>query len=232
MGIQFKWLAHSTFMMELDGHPVLFDPFLTGNPLAAAEPGTLSPEFILLSHAHGDHVADALPIARRTNAHIVCNAEMSYWFNGKGYQHVTGGNTGGSIDFDFMRVKFTIAFHSSTFPDGSSGGSPNGFVITLRDSGLRLYYAGDTALYSDMSLIGGVRAGPVKVRDLGWVGEGHVYVYSTATQVGRRWLRPVTTAKVIQPMTASRFPGPPTTTNQAGSSRRTNPARTPKATSP
>lgn len=154
MGIQFKWLAHSTFMMELDGHPVLFDPFLTGNPLAAAEPGTLSPEFILLSHAHGDHVADALPIARRTNAHIVCNAEMSYWFNGKGYQHVTGGNTGGSIDFDFMRVKFTIAFHSSTFPDGSSGGSPNGFVITLRDSGLRLYYAGDTALYSDMSLIG------------------------------------------------------------------------------
>lgn len=154
MGISFQWLAHSTFMMELDGHPVLFDPFLTGNPLATVEPESLAPEFMLLSHAHGDHIADALPIAKRTGAQVVCNAEMSYWFNGKGHKEVTGGNTGGSIDFGFMRVKFAIAFHSSTFPDGSSGGQANGFVVSLRESGLKLYYAGDTALFSDMSLYG------------------------------------------------------------------------------
>ncbi|MFN8530442.1 MAG: MBL fold metallo-hydrolase, partial [Anaerolineae bacterium] len=95
MSVSFTWLAHSTFLMEIDGHSVLFDPFLTGNPLAATAPESLNPEFILLSHAHGDHVADALPIAKRTGAHVVCNAEMSGWFQKHGLTNVTGQNTGG-----------------------------------------------------------------------------------------------------------------------------------------
>ncbi len=154
MGITFTWLGHSTFSMEFDGHPVLFDPFLTGNPLAAASSESLHPEIIFLSHAHGDHVGDALPIAQRTGAKIVCNAEMSYYYNAKGLENVSGQNTGGSGDYGFVMCKLTPAFHSSTFPDGTSGGSPNGLVVTAKASGQRVYFAGDTALFSDMQLIG------------------------------------------------------------------------------
>ncbi|NDJ62491.1 MAG: metal-dependent hydrolase [Chloroflexi bacterium] len=154
MSIHFTWLGHSAFSLDIDGHAVLIDPFLTGNPLAAAQPEALNAEMILLSHAHGDHVGDTVAIAQRTGAGIVCNAEMSYWFQKQGLQNVHGQNTGGSADYDFMTVKLTIAFHSSSFPDGTYGGNPNGLVITAKASGQRLYFAGDTALFSDMALIG------------------------------------------------------------------------------
>jgi L-ascorbate metabolism protein UlaG (beta-lactamase superfamily) len=140
--------------MEIDGHQVLFDPFLTGNPFAAASPNDFNPEIIFLSHAHGDHVGDSVSIAKRTNAMIVCNAEMSYWFSKQGVARVSGQNTGGSGDYGFASCKLTIAFHSSSFADGTYGGQPNGLVVTAYESGLRLYFAGDTALFGDMSLIG------------------------------------------------------------------------------
>ena len=154
MSISFTWLGHSTFMMNIDGHDVLFDPYLTNNPLAAAEPDDLNPELILLSHAHGDHVGDVDSIARRTGAPIGGNNEMAGYYRKKGFENVVGWNTGGTADFDFVTCKRTLAFHSSTFPDGSDGGFPNGLVVTGKQSGLRLYFAGDTALFSDMSLIG------------------------------------------------------------------------------
>lgn len=154
MSIKVTWLGHSAFAVNIDGHPTLFDPFLTGNPLAAASADELEAEMILLSHGHGDHVGDTVGIAQRTGAGVITNVEIASWLHGKGVQTTHGQNSGGSCDYGFMTVKFTIAFHSSMLPDGSNGGSPNGFVVTANSSGQKLYFAGDTALFSDMALIG------------------------------------------------------------------------------
>lgn len=152
MGIKITWLGHSAFALELDGHLVLVDPFLTGNPLAAAHADDLNPEMIFLSHAHGDHLGDTVSIARRTGAVVVSNADICGWLNKQGVDNVHPGNSGGGWDHGFVHCKFTVAHHSSSFPDGSYGGNANGFVFSV--AGKRLYYAGDTALFSDMSLIG------------------------------------------------------------------------------
>jgi L-ascorbate metabolism protein UlaG (beta-lactamase superfamily) len=152
MSVRFTWLGHSAFTFEFDGHKVVVDPFLTGNPLAAANADDLAAEIIFLTHAHGDHSGDALSIAKRTGAMIVSNAEIADWA-GKNGAKSHGMNTGGGYDFGFVHARQTIAFHSSSFPDGSYGGNPNGFVFTL-SSGQRVYFAGDTALFSDMALIG------------------------------------------------------------------------------
>jgi L-ascorbate metabolism protein UlaG (beta-lactamase superfamily) len=152
MAITFTWLGHSAFQIDIDGHKVLVDPFLTGNPLAARKADEVEAEIILLSHAHGDHLGDTVAVAQRTGASVICNAEMSYWIQAKNAK-VHGQNTGGRADYGFMSVKLTIAFHSSSFPDGAYGGNPNGFIITAKESGQKLYFAGDTALFSDMQLI-------------------------------------------------------------------------------
>ncbi|MCA9885904.1 MAG: metal-dependent hydrolase [Anaerolineae bacterium] len=152
MNFSIQWLGHSAFAFDIDGHSVLVDPFLTGNPLAAANPEDLSPEVILVSHAHGDHTADVVPIAKRTGALVVCNFEMGNYFLAKGVENVFQVNPGGSYYGDFFNAKWTVAFHSSSFPDGTYGGQPNGFIVQA--SGKRVYFAGDTSLFGDMKLIG------------------------------------------------------------------------------
>jgi len=152
MSIQFTWLGHSAFALDIDGHPVLIDPFLTNNPLAAADPNDLAAEIIFLSHAHGDHLGDTVDIALRTGAKVVANNEIAIWLHGQGVENAHGQNPGGGYDHGLVHCKFTVAHHSSSFPDGSYGGAACGFVFTAR--GKRLYYAGDTALFSDMELIG------------------------------------------------------------------------------
>ena len=152
MSISFTWLGHSAFALDIEGHQVLIDPFLTGNPLAAASADELNPEFILLSHAHADHVGDTIDIAQRTGATVVCNFEMGNWFSGKGLQNVAQVNPGGTFDGGYFTAKWTIAHHSSSFADGTYGGQPNGFIIN--GGGKRMYFAGDTALFMDMQLIG------------------------------------------------------------------------------
>ncbi len=154
MGISFTWLGHSAFAVNMDGHPVLFDPFLTNNPLAAASAEEVSAEIIFLSHAHGDHLGDTVKIAQRTGARVVANFEIANWVAKQGVKDTHGQNPGGSFDHGFVIAKWTVAFHSSSFPDGTYGGQPNGFVLTSKASGQRLYFAGDTALFSDMKLIG------------------------------------------------------------------------------
>lgn len=153
MTVKIQWLGHSAFALNIDGHSVVVDPFLTGNPLAAMQADELSPEVILLSHAHGDHLGDTVSIAESNNAPVICNFEISNYMSAQGVEAI-GMNPGGKGDFDFMTVKFTRAYHSSSFPDGSYGGVPCGFVITAKESGKTIYYAGDTALFSDMALIG------------------------------------------------------------------------------
>ncbi|MCY3573511.1 MAG: metal-dependent hydrolase [Chloroflexota bacterium] len=152
MAVTIRWLGHSAYALNIAGHKLLVDPFVSGNPLAKASAKDLDAEVILLTHAHGDHVGDSVEIAKRTGALVVCNFEMGDWFTQHGVQNVYQGNPGGTFRNDWMSAKWTIAFHSSSFPDGTYGGQPNGFVI--RGGGSTIYHAGDTCLFSDMRLIG------------------------------------------------------------------------------
>jgi L-ascorbate metabolism protein UlaG (beta-lactamase superfamily) len=154
MAIQVTWLSHSTFQLTIGGYKVLLDPFLTGNPLATVTPGQIEADFIVLSHGHGDHVGDTPAIAKRTGATIVANNEIGIWLRNKhGLKNVHGINPGGGVQFPFGRVELTIAHHSSSLPDGSYGGQPNGILI-FTDEGKHIYHAGDTAVFLDMQLIG------------------------------------------------------------------------------
>jgi L-ascorbate metabolism protein UlaG (beta-lactamase superfamily) len=131
---------------------VLVDPFLDNNPLADVKAAALNPTHILVSHAHGDHSEDVLSIAKRTKAPVVTNYEMANYFQAHGAPKTQGLNFGGGWNLEFGRVTYTVALHTSTFPDGSNGGLPGGWVIEI--SGKTIYFAGDTALFGDMKLIG------------------------------------------------------------------------------
>ena len=148
-----QWLGHSCLLCESAGIHILIDPFLTDNPTAAATADTVPADFILVSHGHGDHVGDAVAIARRTGALVIANYEIAGWFEAKHKVKAHGMQHGGGFDFPFGRVKLTLAFHGSALPDGSNGGNPCGFLITFKD-GKTIYDAADTGLFGDMKLIG------------------------------------------------------------------------------
>lgn len=153
MSVSFRWLAHSAFAFSIDGNSVYVDPFITNNPLSPIKVNEADADVILVSHGHGDHVGDAVAIAQRTQAPTISNVEIAGWLRHQGAPNAIGINTGGTINLDFMSVKLTPAFHSSSLPDGSYGGMPNGMII-VTNGGLKIYYAGDTALFRDMELIG------------------------------------------------------------------------------
>jgi L-ascorbate metabolism protein UlaG (beta-lactamase superfamily) len=153
MAIKITWFGHSGFSLDLNGTTVLIDPFLTGNPLATVDPNELDADYILLTHAHGDHLGDTEAIARRTGATVIATAEIAYWAQAKGLK-AHAQNTGGAKQHPFGNVKLVRADHSSSFPDGTYAGEPNGIVLTT--DGKHLYFAGDTALFSDMRLIGNI----------------------------------------------------------------------------
>jgi L-ascorbate metabolism protein UlaG (beta-lactamase superfamily) len=152
MGITLTWYGHATIGLEVAGKRILVDPFLTNNPVAAAKPESLSPDYIWISHGHGDHTGDALTIAKRSGATVISNFEIANWFEAKGIpthaQHI-----GGGYRFPFGYLKLTLALHGSALPDGSDGGNPVGFLLTTPD-GIRIYLACDTGLFGDMRLIG------------------------------------------------------------------------------
>src|SRR6266567_3102602 len=153
MATRVRWLGHAALLLESDGTRVLIDPFLTDNPAAAVKPDEVEADFILVSHGHGDHVGDTIAIAKRTGATVVCNYEIALWLEKQGLKKVHGQQHGGGHAFPFGRVKLTLAFHGSMLPDGSNGGNPCGFLITLKD-GSKIYHAADTGLFGDMRLIG------------------------------------------------------------------------------
>jgi L-ascorbate metabolism protein UlaG (beta-lactamase superfamily) len=147
-----KYYGHSSFSVHIGGKSLLFDPFISPNELAGAiDIDTIDADYIFLSHAHQDHMADALHIAKRTQAKIVAIWEISQWAINNGHDNTHAMNIGGFRTFDFGTVQMVKAVHSSSFPDGSYGGSATGFVITGGDR--TFYYAGDTALTLDMQLI-------------------------------------------------------------------------------
>lgn len=149
--MKITFYGHASLGIEVGGKHILVDPFIKGNPQASAiDINTLKADYILLTHAHGDHVLDVEAIAKRTNATIVSNAEItSYYAQREFNAHPM--NHGGSWQFDFGKVKYVSAIHSSSFPDGSYGGNPGGFVIEGEHK--NIYIAGDTALTMDMKLI-------------------------------------------------------------------------------
>lgn len=148
---QITWIGHSCFEIVSGGYTLLLDPFFTGNPATDRTAEAAAADFILVSHGHGDHIGDTVAIAKRTGATVIANYEIYEWLSGQGVQ-AHGMQMGGEFGFPFGRVKMTIAFHGSMLPDGSNGGNPAGFILKLPSA--TIYFAGDTALFSDMSLIG------------------------------------------------------------------------------
>ncbi|MGA2542994.1 MAG: metal-dependent hydrolase [Verrucomicrobiota bacterium] len=147
------YYGHACFAVELGGRTLLFDPFISSNPLAAAiDVNAVPADFILVSHGHQDHLADAAAVAKRTGGTVIANYEVATWLGKNGAGKVHPLNHGGACSFDFGRVKFVNAIHSSSLPDGSYGGNPGGFVLESPQG--NFYYSGDTALTLDMKLIG------------------------------------------------------------------------------
>src|SRR5262245_32706982 len=154
MSTELTWLGHASWQLKAGKHTLLVDPFLDDSPTAPFKAASATADFILVSHGHFDHVADAAKIANRTGATVVSVFEITTWLAKQhGVKNTIGGNLGGGVNLPFGRVKLTLAFHSSALPDGSNGGNPCGFLVTLT-SGEKIYFACDTGLFGDMALIG------------------------------------------------------------------------------
>ncbi|HKC69607.1 MAG TPA: metal-dependent hydrolase [Bacteroidia bacterium] len=154
--MKITYYGHSSFGININGKNLLFDPFITPNSLAKSiDINSIPVDYMLITHGHMDHVADAVAIAKRTNAKIICTPEVGHWFEKQGVTNILAMNTGGKTKLDFGNVKCVRAEHSSSMPDGSYGGNPLGFVVESNEG--NFYYAGDTALTYDMKLIGDYR---------------------------------------------------------------------------
>ena len=151
--MKIQYLGHASLLIHAGGRNIVVDPFISGNPLAAGiiDVNAIPADYMLIAHAHQDHILDVEHIARRNpGVKLVSNFEIVNHFGQLGIDgHPM--NHGGSWDFDFGRVTYVNAIHTSSFPDGSYGGQPGGFVI--ESEGKAIYIAGDTALTYDMKTI-------------------------------------------------------------------------------
>lgn len=145
--------GHACFAVQIKNRTLLFDPFITPNELAKSiDVNKVPADYILISHGHGDHVADAVGIAKRTGAPIISTYEVASWCGKQGAPKIHPMNHGGTARLDFGSAKLVNAIHSSSMPDGTYGGNPAGFVVETSEG--NFYYSGDTALTMDMKLIG------------------------------------------------------------------------------
>ena len=150
--MKFTYYGHACFAVETSGQHLLFDPFITGNELAKhIRLDDIKADYILVSHAHIDHILDTVALAQRTGAKVISNWEIVQWLGKQGLGNLHAMNLGGSYKFPFGRVKYTPAVHSSGLPDGSYGGNPGGFVIENTEGAF--FYSGDTALSHDFDFI-------------------------------------------------------------------------------
>jgi len=152
MSTEVIWYGHAAIGIKTAGFFILVDPYFSGNPLASTTAVVLEPDYILVTHGHGDHLGDTLEIARRCGSVVICNSEIRDWLNHKGVK-THGQNIGGGFEHPFGYLKMTFAIHGSTLPEGSDGGNPGGFLLTTREQ-KKVYIAGDTGLFGDMRLIG------------------------------------------------------------------------------
>lgn len=150
--MRLTYYGHATFLIEVSGIKLLFDPFFTGNPSAQGiDKDAIEADYIFITHGHGDHTSDLVEIAKRTGAKCVGAFEIVSWLGGQGVQNGHPMNHGGFIPFDFGRVKGVNAVHSSSFGDGRYAGNPMGFVFNTAEGDF--YISGDTALTMDMQLV-------------------------------------------------------------------------------
>lgn len=152
MAIEITYLGHSAFEIVSSGKRLLIDPFLNDNPLTTISAQQMNPDYILLTHGHADHIGDTVEIAQRTGAMVIANFEIATWLGNQSVENVHAMHLGGEYQFDFGKLKLTLAHHGSMLPDGSYGGNPAGLLLKLPEA--VIYHAGDTALFSDMKLIG------------------------------------------------------------------------------
>jgi L-ascorbate metabolism protein UlaG (beta-lactamase superfamily) len=147
-----RYLGHATFELSEGDARILIDPFLApNNPKATVAAVDIDPTHVLLTHGHADHVADAVAVAKRTNAHCVAIVELANWLAEHGIENVSDPNIGGTVEFDWGWVKLVHAFHTSTTPDGKVSHPPSGLVINV--GGTTVYHLGDTGLFGDLELI-------------------------------------------------------------------------------
>src|SRR5580658_8912573 len=150
--MKLTYYGHSCFKVEINKKHLLFDPFITRNPLAkAVDIKTIRADHIFVSHAHYDHIADAVTIAKQTGATVISNIEIVGWLGKNGLKNVQPLNPGGAYLADFGEARCVNAIHSSSFEDGSYGGGASGFVLESPEG--NFYYSGDTALTLDMKLV-------------------------------------------------------------------------------
>jgi L-ascorbate metabolism protein UlaG (beta-lactamase superfamily) len=150
--MELTYYGQSCFSINIKGKEILFDPFITPNEQAKhIDVSTIKADYIFLSHGHADHIADCAEIAKRTGAKVVAAFEVHSWLNNQGVSNTHPMNIGGQWQFEFGKVKCTVAHHSSSMPDGTYGGNPMGFLFITEEE--NFYYAGDTSLTLDMQLI-------------------------------------------------------------------------------
>jgi L-ascorbate metabolism protein UlaG (beta-lactamase superfamily) len=150
--MKLKYFSHSSFQITTNsGKKILIDPFLDGNPTSPAKAADVDAEYIILTHAHGDHIGDSFSIAKRCGSSFICVNELADYCKSKGFE-AHNMHIGGGYDFEFGRVKFTIAHHGSMTPENSYAGEPAGVIISI--DGKNIYHTGDTGLFYDMKLIG------------------------------------------------------------------------------
>ena len=167
MSIELTWLGHASWKIVTGDHTILIDPFLNESPTAPVKSAEVEADHILVSHGHFDHVADVAEIANRCDSMVVAIFEIALWFaENHSVKQTTGMNIGGSLSLPFGSIKMTPAIHSSQLPDGSSGGVAGGFLVMI--DGRTIYFACDTALFSDMQLIGekGIDVAVLPIGDL------------------------------------------------------------------
>jgi L-ascorbate metabolism protein UlaG (beta-lactamase superfamily) len=198
--LSITWLGHSSFNLKTPGgKTILLDPWYTGNPSFPENAKPKQADVILVSHGHSDHITDAAAMAKATGATVVGIWEVASWLGTKGVQHIEPMNKGGTIEVKGLRVTMTEALHSSSFDDSGIVylGEPAGFVVRL-ENGQSFYFAGDTALFSDMKLIG-----ELYTPDIAFLPIGDRFTMGPDTAaIAAKWLG----VKQVVPMHYATFP--------------------------
>lgn len=153
--VNIKYFGHSAFLVESGDFAIAIDPFITGNPVAKADAKDIKCNYIIVTHAHGDHLGDAIELAKQNDALVIANNELANYLAKYGIK-VHNMHIGGGFNFPFGRIKLTIAHHGSSDGEGNCIGAPTGVVLSI--DGKNIYHCGDTGLFYDMKLIGEMNA--------------------------------------------------------------------------